>query len=659
MADKEYVIGLIKKFQAGEKDVFEEIYNETYRLVYTTCYGHLNSAEDAEDVTQEVFLAVYKGLDSLTAPEAYSSWMVRIASLKSIDCFRKRKDIVFTDNDAELDAFTGDWEEVDQLPDSFIEEEEKAQIINKVMRESLSDVQYQTLFMHYYDDMKIPEIAQQMNCAEGTVKTRLMSARSKFKEALSSYVDENKLVLAAAPFFTRLFTRRMSNVRIPNPPAFKIPVAKGVIDTANAVTEASKAAGKAARGGLMAGNAVKIVAGAVALAVAGGIGGFFIYRGVKASKHKIIPLSEYVTYSVDGYSDQAEVKYKLDYDKLLNDYPEIEGVSREQIEGMIGGQWNKTNNISNGDEIVFTWVENDELAKVEEDNNVEFKMDDIVYKVDGLDDQMVIDPFDYINVIFEGTSPYGTARIEFRTDMPHYGELTCKLSKASLLSTGDTVTVTVSCGDGKYVLLRDTKDYTVEGLLPNVEVKTAETFKIGGYSYDVPEILIDGLDMRETNAKISKDLSEYKDCAMDEYGYCYYYGASYKYYIGERAVSIVVHVLEEFNCDEYYIYNISCDDGRIMSRKEFLELIEMSDDELKDSVYKSVKAHMDEINSLYEYEIYPTNLAGFNVYKHNLRDEAIEAAEPYYDENGDLSYLCEITGAGGADYYLTEIKAVD
>ena len=51
-------------------------------------------------------------------------------------------------------------------------------------------------------------------------------------------------------------------------------------------------------------------------------------------------------------------------------------------------------------------------------------------------------------------------------------------------------------------------------------------------------------------------------------------------------------------------------------------------------------------------------MAGFKPYEYNLRDEAVKAAIPYYDANGDISFIGEITGAGGADYYEREIKLV-
>ena len=688
MADKENVIGLIRKFQAGERDVFDEFYKETYRLVYSTCYGHLNSAEDAEDVTQEVYLAVYQSLDKLESPEAYSAWMVRIASLKSIDFYRKRRNVVFSDSDAELDALAEDWEEVDMLPDSFIEEKEKADIINKVLRESLSAVQYQTLFMHYYDDMKIPEIARAMDCSEGTVKTRLMSARNKFKSALSSYVDENKLVLAAAPFFTRLFTAQMAKISIPQP-MLAVPALKAGIDltagaaqgAANAVTNAAaegasagtatnassaalktaKSAGrmKPAKSGFLSTTSGKVITGALALTLTGSaiVGGILIFGGKKA-KHKVIPVNDYLTYSVDGYSPRGNLEYSLDYDRLQHDYPELGNVSRADLEKMVGGKWNKKDLLANGDKIVFTWYKGEDIKAVEEENNVEFELKDIVYEVDGLKDKEVIDPFDYVEVVFEGQSPEIKAELKL-LEMPYHpgGSVTYKLDKCSLLSEGDAVTVTVTNDEPSFILSRDSKEYVVVGSGPAAEekaaeVRLAETVKAGGCEYKIPEVLIDGVDMSGFNSEIRKDIS---GCAASYNEEAQYPGGTdYRYYIGGRIVSLVVVYLDDVDGDSYAVYNISLEDGHILTKDEFIEVNGMSKDGFDKAVYDSVKQYMDSEGKQY----YQTDMAGFKPYEYNLRDEAVKAAIPYYDANGDISFIGEITGAGGADYYEREIKLV-
>ena len=174
----------IRKFQSGDTEVFNDIYEGTYRLVYGECYGILRSEEDALDLTQDTYLSIYQTLDKLEEPGTYSKWMTTIARNKCLNYLQKHNRVSYTDNDMDLDLASDDWTEVDGLPDSFLEDEEKKTIINNILKDSLSEVQYQTIFMHYYNDMQVEDIAAEMGCPAGTVKTRLKSARDKFKEAL-------------------------------------------------------------------------------------------------------------------------------------------------------------------------------------------------------------------------------------------------------------------------------------------------------------------------------------------------------------------------------------------------------------------------------------------------------------------------------------------
>jgi len=235
--DTRAIAELIRKYQAGDIEAFNGIYEGCYKLVYTTCYGIVKDEEDARDITQDVFVQIYEKLGTLNDPAAYGKWMKRIAFNRSLNFLDHKGFTSNVEDDSELDAAVSDWGVIDQLPNSFIEEEEKRQIINDVLRKSLSEVQYRTLFMFYFGEMPLAQIAKSMNCPEGTVKTRLLHAKAKFKQSLEKYVDENKLVLAAVPFLTRFFNS--ASFRIPMPPvpaisSLGIPALQSIVTGAQA-----------------------------------------------------------------------------------------------------------------------------------------------------------------------------------------------------------------------------------------------------------------------------------------------------------------------------------------------------------------------------------------------------------------------------------------
>ena len=275
-SDSQKIIEAIERFRAGSAEAFNDIYEGCYRLVYTTCFGILKNEEDARDVAQDVFVRIYEKIDTLNNPVAYGKWMKQIASNMSMDHIRRGSHTCSIEDDADLDLMAPDWEQFDSLPDSFIEEEEKREIIDKVLRESLSEVQYQTIFMYYFSEMPLASIAESMECPEGTVKTRLMHAKEKFRKSLEKYVDDNKLVLAATPFLTRFFNASSPRVNIPDIASLGIPglaapsgAGAGTAAGAAAGSGTGTAAGVAAKAGFLSTIAGKIAVGAIALTLIG------------------------------------------------------------------------------------------------------------------------------------------------------------------------------------------------------------------------------------------------------------------------------------------------------------------------------------------------------------------------------------------------------
>ena len=76
------------------------------------------------------------------------------------------------------------------IPEEYISDKAKREIILSIMQEVLSDVQYQTVIMHYFNEMTVDEIAEVFECSRGTVLSRLNYSRAKMKTAIEDY--ENK-----------------------------------------------------------------------------------------------------------------------------------------------------------------------------------------------------------------------------------------------------------------------------------------------------------------------------------------------------------------------------------------------------------------------------------------------------------------------------------
>ena len=397
-------------------------------------------------------------------------------------------------DDMDLDLASEDWSEVDGLPDSFIEDNERKEIINKVLKDSLSEVQYQMLFMRYFNDMKEKDIADAMSCPLGTVKSGISNAKKRFKTALEKYISDNKIVLSAAagttPFLTRFFT---SQINLANMSA-SVATAAGagassIVSAASSATEAASAGSSAAASGTASTAASspstaakvgflstvggKVVAGSILLLGIGGLGfaGYKII--VKLSAPKPFEINKYVDYSVNGYDSEGKLSYTIDYDSMIKDNKGLEGVSADELQKIIGGNWDRTESLSNGDNIVFTWVEGADIDAFEKDKKVDFVHSDIKYQVTGLEELKKINLFDYVEVSFDGSDGNGNVVVTVSDDIP-VKDIVFEASQPDALSNDQSVVITARGKD------RDIKDILAEAGYAYEENEAEQSFVVEG-----------------------------------------------------------------------------------------------------------------------------------------------------------------------------------
>ncbi|MBO4637257.1 MAG: sigma-70 family RNA polymerase sigma factor [Clostridiales bacterium] len=269
---------LVKRFNGGEQEAFDGIYEKSVRFVYATCLGILGDPEDARDAMQETYISVYNNIGSLSDGKTFVSWIKRIAVNKSTDMIRKKKGETYYDDAIATEEILEGNDNLEDLPDHYIVEKSKRDTLLKILKSELSDVQYQTVFLHYYDEMPVDEIASVMRCPEGTVKTRLKSSRILIRKAVEKYEKESGDSLrgmGAVPFLTALFRTEATGLQVPDisssiGPGPRSSVKPGSLSEGEATKAATKAAAKAAgKAGSAAGKASAAKAGGAAVAKAG------------------------------------------------------------------------------------------------------------------------------------------------------------------------------------------------------------------------------------------------------------------------------------------------------------------------------------------------------------------------------------------------------
>jgi len=176
----------------GDLQAFEEIFQIYHRRIYNAVYGMLGDPDDAQDVTQDVFLRLHDALPTLRADEAFSTYLYRIALNLCRDRARRKKRVRFQSidtprTDEEGSSEPMEFPDLGRLPEDQITNDE----LQKRVREAvgtLSADHKSVIVMHHFQGMEVNDIAQILKVPTGTVKSRLARGRDQLHRKLRSYL---------------------------------------------------------------------------------------------------------------------------------------------------------------------------------------------------------------------------------------------------------------------------------------------------------------------------------------------------------------------------------------------------------------------------------------------------------------------------------------
>ncbi len=183
---------LIINAQKGNIEAFESLIYKYDRNVLSLALKYVNNRDDAKDIYQEVFLRVFKGLKKFQFKSEFSTWLFRITTnvcLTHSSKTRKKKFVSIneeTENDEHSNEILQLPDEVNETPDKLAESSEIKNIVNNAL-EFLSPKQKMIFTLKHYEGYKIREIAEIMECGEGTVKKTLFEAVHKMRDQLQNY----------------------------------------------------------------------------------------------------------------------------------------------------------------------------------------------------------------------------------------------------------------------------------------------------------------------------------------------------------------------------------------------------------------------------------------------------------------------------------------
>lgn len=191
MDDAQAVGRLVRRCKAGDAAAWEQIVRLHHRRIYNICYRFARSTEDAQDLTQEVFIKVYRTLNSYDVERgAFMTWVTTITRNLLVDHFRKSKQDRITDS---FDAPPSENEDAmplgEQIPDKTAPADMRAQsretkeFVHRALQK-LSPELREAVILRDLQDMDYREIATVLKVPEGTVKSRINRGRTELARLL-------------------------------------------------------------------------------------------------------------------------------------------------------------------------------------------------------------------------------------------------------------------------------------------------------------------------------------------------------------------------------------------------------------------------------------------------------------------------------------------
>ena len=173
------VVALVKR---GDAMAFEELYRLTYKYAYFHAKSILHDDDEAWDLVQETYIAVYQHIDSLREERYVKSWISGIVFNLGMKRLRKKRDLLVDgENDFLFDALED--ENTDGSPEKALDSKETAAIVREVI-DRLPALQKAAVIAYYFDEKSVADIAREAMCSENTIKSRLNYARKAMKEGI-------------------------------------------------------------------------------------------------------------------------------------------------------------------------------------------------------------------------------------------------------------------------------------------------------------------------------------------------------------------------------------------------------------------------------------------------------------------------------------------
>lgn len=185
--DRAYDRQLIERAAKGDTRAFRELVSRHQRRAHAVAYGVVRNAEDAQEVTQDAFMRVYRHLDAFEGQASFSTWLYRIVVNLSIDALRRRHPGRALELDERTDLSEADEDHLpyrgEGNPFARLDQRRLAEAMQDCL-DALPPYHRTVIVLREVEGLSYEEIAQAMQISKGTVMSRLFHARRKMQRML-------------------------------------------------------------------------------------------------------------------------------------------------------------------------------------------------------------------------------------------------------------------------------------------------------------------------------------------------------------------------------------------------------------------------------------------------------------------------------------------
>lgn len=179
--DQPYIDRTLK----GDMTAFTVLVDRYKYMVYTLAMRMVKNQEEAEEIAQDTFLKVYKGLGGFRGGSKFSTWVYKIAYYRSLDYIKR------LDKHSDVSLIEGYLEHDMEVDDHFmdrLEKNEKKNAIKEALKLLSSDDSV-VITLHYFEELSLNEISSIMNLSANNVKVKLFRARKRLKQVLINVLE--------------------------------------------------------------------------------------------------------------------------------------------------------------------------------------------------------------------------------------------------------------------------------------------------------------------------------------------------------------------------------------------------------------------------------------------------------------------------------------